>query len=137
MAALQPAAAAKGYAPDTMVCSSDVPAGRPFPWMCYLNAIRLQVYPLEAVVKIGDTISDIEAGLNAGMWTVGLIESGNEMGLTQKALDRLDKEDRQRRCDAIRQRYAAAGAHATAAGIWDVAPVIENINARLARGKRP
>jgi phosphonoacetaldehyde hydrolase len=27
-------AARKGYKPDAVVCSSDVPAGRPCPWMC-------------------------------------------------------------------------------------------------------
>jgi phosphonoacetaldehyde hydrolase len=60
--ALVPAAAENGYSPDCVVCSSDVPAGRPFPWMCYQNAIRLQVYPFAAMIKIGDTISDIQEG---------------------------------------------------------------------------
>ena len=56
-----------------------VPAGRPYPYMCLQNAINLQTYPMEAMVKIGDTLPDIEEGLNAGMWTVGLARTGNEM----------------------------------------------------------
>jgi phosphonoacetaldehyde hydrolase len=137
MARLVPAAAENGYSPDTIVCSSDVPSGRPYPWMCYLNAIRLQVYPLEAVVKIGDTISDIEAGLNAGIWTVGLTESGNELGLSREAVSQLSAEELRERTDAIRRRYLAAGAHFVAAGIWDLLPIIEKIDARLARGEKP
>ncbi|NLZ06152.1 MAG: hypothetical protein GXY19_13360 [Phycisphaerae bacterium] len=32
----------------------------------------LGVCRLAAVVKVGDTIADVEEGLNAGVWTVGV-----------------------------------------------------------------
>ena len=137
MQALVPAARALGYAPDAVVCASDVPAGRPYPWMCYLNAIQLEVYPLEAVVKIGDTISDIEAGLNAGMWTIGLTQSGNELGLSEQEVSRLTPQEIQSKAAPIAARYRDAGAHYVAAGIWEVLPLIEDINVRLARGEKP
>jgi phosphonoacetaldehyde hydrolase len=137
MEALVPAARARGYAPDAIVCASDVPAGRPYPWMCYLNAIQLQVYPLEAVVKIGDTISDIEAGLNAGMWTIGLTQSGNELGLSEQEASRLTAQEMKAKLYPIEDRYQSAGAHYVAAGIWEVLPLIEDINFRLTRGQKP
>jgi phosphonoacetaldehyde hydrolase len=137
MEALVPAARDRGYAPDAIVCASDVPAGRPYPWMCFLNAIKLQVYPLEAFVKIGDTISDIEAGRNAGMWTIGLTQSGNELGITEQEAAQLTQQEMKAKTDPIAQRYRDAGAHYVAAGIWEVLPVIENINVRLARGEKP
>jgi phosphonoacetaldehyde hydrolase len=67
MDVLLPAAVTPGYRPDAVVTSTDVPAGRPYPFMCYANAAQLGVYPLEAVVKVGDTIADVQEGLNAGM----------------------------------------------------------------------
>ena len=137
MEALVPAARAQGYVPDAIVCASDVPAGRPYPWMCYLNAMHLEVYPLEAMVKIGDTISDIEAGLNAGMWTIGLTQSGNELGLSEKEVSGLTAEEMQAKTDPIEHRYRNAGTHYVAAGIWEVQPLIDDINARLARGATP
>lgn len=137
MEALVPAARAQGYVPDAIVCVSDVPAGRPYPWMCYLNAMHLEVYPLEAMVKIGDTISDIEAGLNAGMWTIGLTQSGNELGLSEKEVSGLTAEEMQAKTDPIEHRYRNAGTHYVAAGIWEVQPLIDDINARLARGATP
>ena len=137
MAALIPAAEKNGYAPDLTVCSSDVPSGRPYPWMCYLNAIRLEVYPLESMVAIGDTISDIEAGRNAGMWTIGLTESGNELGLSQEEVSQLPADERKSKTEAIKDRFLVAGAHYVAAGIWEVLPIIEQIDERLARGERP
>jgi phosphonoacetaldehyde hydrolase len=136
MAALVPAARERGYTPDAIVCASDVPAGRPYPWMCFLNAVQLQVYPMGAIVKIGDTISDIEAGLNAGMWTIGLTQSGNELGISEQEASQLSEQEMKAKTDSIADRYRDAGAHFVAAGIWEVLPVIEKINTFLARGEK-
>lgn len=137
MTVLMPLAAKRGYHPDAMVCSTDVPAGRPRPWMCYVNAIRLNVYPMSALVKIGDTVSDIQEGLNAGMWTIGLTQSGNELGLTSAEVEALPDPELERRIAAIQSRFLAAGAHYTARGIWECLPILDDINRRLARGERP
>jgi len=83
---------------------TEAPAGRPFPFACWKNAIELQVCPVEARLKIGDTVPDIGEGLNAGMWVIGL---------------------------------APTGAHYVVDGIWDVPPVIDEINRRLACGEKP
>jgi phosphonoacetaldehyde hydrolase len=134
---LKPLAAQRGYKPDATVCASDVPQGRPYPWMCFLNAIQLETYPMEAMVKIGDTISDVEEGRNAGMWTVGLTLSGNEMGMTQDQAAALPEEERRQRLADIEARYKQCGAHFVAAGIWECLPLIDTINSRLAKGQRP
>ena len=78
---LQPAAG-QGYQPDCAITPDDVGAGRPHPWMIYANAIRLQVDPLESIVKIGDTPVDIEEGLRARVWTIGVARTGNMIGLS-------------------------------------------------------
>src|SRR5207249_924988 len=49
-----------GYVPDCSLAPGDVGAGRPLPFMIYENAVRLRVYPLPAIVKIGDTAADIQ-----------------------------------------------------------------------------
>jgi phosphonoacetaldehyde hydrolase len=137
MEVVVPRAAAQGYSPDAVVCSSDVPAGRPHPYMCYENALRLQVYPLAAMVKIGDTLSDIEEGLNAGMWTVGLTRCSNELGLTREETEALAPDDLRARLDAIEDEYRRLGVHYVAAGIWECRPIIADINRRLLAGARP
>jgi phosphonoacetaldehyde hydrolase len=137
MEVLVPEARAKGYRPDAVVCSSDVPAGRPYPWMCYLNAIRLGVHPMSAMVKIGDTLSDVEEGLNAGMWTVGITRTGNLLGLSEPETGRLPPEELASRLRAAEETLRRAGAHYTVEGIWEALPVIEAIEARLAAGERP
>ena len=137
MAVLVPEAAKRGYAPDCIVCSSDVPAGRPFPWMCYQNAIQLQVFPFESMIKIGDTISDIQEGRNAGMWTIGLTQSGNELGLSQDMVEMLSADDIDRRLAVIESRYREAGAHYVAKGIWECLELVDDISRRLEKGDHP
>lgn len=130
-------AKARGYEPDSTVCATDVPAGRPEPWMCLKNAFDLQIYPMEAFVKVGDTVPDIYEGLNAGMWTIGLAKTGNEVGLTEEEIEALDPEVREMKLARAYRRMSQAGAHYVVDGIADVDPLLDEINDRLARGERP
>jgi phosphonoacetaldehyde hydrolase len=127
----------RGYEPDSTVCATQVPAGRPHPYMCFQNAIQLQVYPMEAIVKIGDTLPDIDEGLNAGMWTIGLAKTGNELGLTEKQVAEEDPAAVATKLARAYQRMSHAGAHYVVDGIADVMPALDDIHARLARGERP
>ncbi len=134
---LLPEAMKRGYRPDSVVCSSDVPKGRPFPFMCYQNAINLEVYPMEAMVKIGDTVKDIEEGLNAGMWVVGITRSGNDLGLTESEVSSLPGDELQRRLAAIETRFIDAGAHFVAEDISQCPEIVEEINGCLIHGEVP
>lgn len=134
---LAPEAARQGYAPDCIVCPDEVPAGRPYPWMCYQNAIQLGVYPLQAIVKIGDSLADIEEGLNAGMWTIGLALTGNLLGLSEAEVAALAPAALNAKRAEISAQLIQAGAHYVIDGLWDCLRVIEAINARLAAGEQP
>jgi len=137
MDALMPVAAEKGYAPDSTVCPDEVPNGRPYPWMVYQNMMNLNVFPVEAVVKAGDTVADVEEGLNAGAWTVGLSQTGNLMGLTEEEFDSLSEEDQAAALEKAEELLYRAGAHYVIEGIWDLPIVIDEIDDRLANGERP
>ncbi len=127
----------QGYAPDAMVCAGDTPAGRPGPFMALKALVDLEISPVQAVVKIGDTVVDVEEGLNGGMWTIGLTASGNEVGLTAAQLAALPGAERDRRVAAAADKLARAGAHYVAKSLADIPPLIEAIEARLARGETP
>lgn len=75
-------AAKEGYVPDVTVTPEEAGGGRPLPWMAYRCTQQLGVYPLSHCVKIGDTLSDIAEGENAGMLTIALTSCGNEVGLS-------------------------------------------------------
>ncbi len=131
------AAAAQGYHPDHNVTPGDVAAGRPAPWMIYRNMEALSVYPPARVLKIGDTVPDIEEGLAAGVWSVGVTHTGSDVGLTAKDLAALPEAARQERVDRARQRLVEAGAHLTIDSVADVPQLVGQINAYMAEGELP
>jgi phosphonoacetaldehyde hydrolase len=131
------AAREQGYDPDTNVCASDVPAGRPEPWMVITNMMQGRVFPPEAVVKMEDTQPGIAEGLNVGTWTIGLSKTGNEVGLNEQELAALPAEQVQRKVDAAAEALAKCGAHYVLESIAEVPPVIDEIEQRLKRGERP
>jgi phosphonoacetaldehyde hydrolase len=131
------AAAQRGYAPDMSVTPDEVGAGRPAPFMCYRNAIALGVYPLSAFVKIGDTPSDIAEGRNAGMWTIAITRTGNEIGLTKEDWNALPPAQQESLEQQAGARLCAAGAQYVAGSLSDSTPFLEDIDRRLAAGERP
>ena len=134
---LRDEAAARGYVPDEMVCADEVPEGRPAPWMCIENARRLGIYPMGAWIKVGDTLPDVLEGLDAGMWTIGLAVTGNEVGLSKADWDALDPATQELRRARAYERLYGVGAHFVVDGIWDVMPALEAIDVRLRHGERP
>ena len=127
----------QGFLPDAVVCANEVPAGRPAPWMALQNAANLGVYPLESIVKIGDTIPDIEEGLNASMWSIGVVTSSNEMGMTIEEVNAADPILLEKKKEKIRNKFFNSGAHYVIDSITELPMIIEDITYRLRNGEKP
>ncbi len=127
MEVVAPRAARLGYAPDCMVCSDDVTAGRPAPWMNFRAAELLGTFPTSAIVAVDDTPVGIEAARNAGMWAVGVARTGNEFGTTQAEADDMERNapaDYRRRLTLAKEKLQHAGAHFVIDGVADLPAVI-------------
>jgi phosphonoacetaldehyde hydrolase len=120
-----------GYVPDCNLAPGDVGSGRPHPYMIYENAVRLQVYPMAAIAKIGDTPADIEEGLNAGAWSIGVAATGNMVGLSQKDFEALPATEREARLATARAELKKAGAHYVVDSLAEVDTVLDDIEAHL------
>lgn len=130
-------ASQQGFLPEEAVCASDVPSGRPAPWMIYRSLQEFDIYPPEAAVKIGDTVPDIEAGLNAGVWTIGVAKTGNMLGLTESEVASLPDDELRSRLKTASEKLRAAGSHFVIHSFADCLPVIQQINRRLAGFEKP
>ena len=130
-------AAEQGYQPDCAITPDDVGGGRPHPWMIFANAIRLQVEPLEAIVKIGDTAVDIEEGLRAGVWTIGVARTGNMIGLSAEDFAALAPAEQAMRLENARIQLSAASAHEVIDAVADCEVALDAIEARIRHGERP
>lgn len=131
------AARQQGYQPDCVLCAEDAPRGRPAPYLIYEAAKRLDVFPLWAIVKVDDTPVGIEAGRNAGCWTVGVTLTGNGVGLSVDEVAGLSADERKRVCDEAGEKLKQAGAHYLVESVADLLPVLVEIDNRMLQGEVP
>ena len=130
---------AQGVVPDATVAGDEVVNGaRPSPHMVFKNLDLLGIDDVKSVVKCDDTVSGIGEAMNAGCWGVGLVRYSNYMNIN--TLDEeatLSEADIAARMAKTRQILEQAGAHYVIDSLIELPAVIEDINARLARGEKP
>jgi phosphonoacetaldehyde hydrolase len=97
----------------------------------------LGIYPWESIVAIGDTVADVEAGLNAGTWTVGIAQTGREMGLSATEIKRMSEDEREEALETIHHRLYRSGAHFVVNTFEQCNAVLDEIQDRLNIGIRP
>lgn len=126
-----PAANAKGYHVDYCATPNLLPSGRPAPYMIFENLTKLAVPCLDAVIKVGDTIADIKEGVNAKVWSVGVILGSNEMALTEEETQSMPATELEKRIAEVNERMLSAGACYVIRTIQELPALIETINSRL------
>jgi phosphonoacetaldehyde hydrolase len=131
------AAEEQGFAADANVAADDTPSARPAPWMVYRAMQDLEVFPPSCVVKVGDTVPDIEEGINAGCWSLGVTMSGSEIGLSPREWMALDEPEQRSRLAAAGRKLTSAGAHYVIPTLADLPEMIDRIETRLETGEGP
>lgn len=130
---------AQGVTPDATVAGDEVLNGaRPDPHMVFKNLDLMGITDVKSVVKCDDTISGIGEAMNAGCWGVGLVRYSNYMNIN--TLDEeatLSEADMAGRMAKTRGILEQAGAHYVIDSLIELPAVIDDINARLARGEKP
>lgn len=125
----------QGYYPDGVVTSDEVPSGRPKPWMIYQNAMDLDMFPLSHCVKVGDTVSDMQEGKNAGTWTVGVIKGGSLLGMTEEQVNNADPDELAEKMEKAKQKFFEEGADYVVDSFANLYDVLPKIDLRIAQMK--
>ncbi len=128
------AAKAGGYCPDYLSTAEIAGAGRPSPAMILDNMAYFGVDHPADVIKVGDTLSDIQEGLNAGVWSIGVIRGSSILGLSEEEYLRR-KDDNA--IERTRARYLEAHADFVVEDISRLPELIDEINAMREDGAKP
>jgi len=131
------AAKEQGYAPDIALCSEDAPKGRPAPYLLYEAAKQLDVYPMSSIVKVDDTILGVEAGVNAGCWSIGITRTGNLLGLSQEEVENLPAGELANRLAEIDKQCLQAGAHKVIPSVTELEQILFDIDRAMDEGACP
>ena len=136
---LEADAKTQGYVPDASVAGDEVVHGaRPKPFMLYRNLDLLDVHPIQSVIKVDDTISGVGEALEGGCWGVGIARYSNYMNINTIAeAEAMAPEEFQRRLEITREILRKSGAHYVIDEPSELLGVVEDVNARLARGEKP
>lgn len=118
----------QGYEPDCWFSpNSTNNIGRPYPFMIFKNMEELKISSTKNIIKVGDTISDILEGKNAGVLTVGIVEGSSEMALSEEEYKSLSNEEKSEKIKEITERYKEAGADFVIMNMKDIFEVLESI----------
>ncbi|MCB2361217.1 phosphonoacetaldehyde hydrolase [Clostridium estertheticum] len=127
-----------GYEPDYFVTPDATNSiGRPYPYMIFKNIENLGLMTSWKVVKVGDTISDIKEGINAGVWSVGVVVGSSQMGLSYDEFINFPDNDRDEVIKNTEASFLKAGADFTIKTMVELPGLIERINKLINEGKRP
>lgn len=61
---------------DTVVSSDQVSLGRPFPYMIFKIMEKFSIENVKEIIKVGDTLVDMQEGINAGCSNIIAVTSG-------------------------------------------------------------
>ena len=122
----------QGYAPDHMISSDEVWRGRPYPYMIQQNMTALEILDVNTVLKVGDTLIDIQEGCHAGCWSVGVVMGSSLLGLGEAEVISIDKSELNKKAKAARYEMFAAGADYVIDTMHELPALISVINQRMA-----
>lgn len=116
----------RGYEPDFWI-SPDATGGmgRPYPYMIFKNMEALEIPSVHQVIKVGDTISDIMEGKQAGVFSIGILEGSSLMGLSREEYEDLSEKEKKEKLEWAERQYKEAGADAVIRDIRGVLDYIE------------
>ncbi len=119
------------FIPDVSYSSSYTKIGRPSAEIIYKIFSELNITKGSNCIKVDDTIPGLLEGVNAGMWVVGVIFSGNEFGKTEVEFNRLSFKDKTKFRKKIKNKFKKVGAHYVIDTIKDLPKIIKIIQTRI------
>ena len=92
---------------------------------------KLKLSAARNVIKVGDTTSDIKEGVNAGVWSVGVIIGSSEMGLSLEEFNGLSVAEKEEHIARTEAAFKQHGADYTIQTMAELPQLIERINVLL------
>lgn len=87
----------------------------------------MEIMSVDNAIKVGDTISDIKEGKNAGLIAIGIVEGSSIMGLTEEEYENLSVDKKAEEVNRVKKIYKEAGADYIIMNMSNLIGTIEEI----------
>jgi len=109
----------------------------PAPNACWQALMALNVERLDGCVLVSGEPRLLQAGLNAGLWTIGLASCGSLCGLAPNEWQALSKKDREHLRGKATMQLFGLGVHSVIDHLGELDTCLADISLRRLKGEKP
>ena len=109
----------------------------PAPNACWQALMALNVDRLDGCVLVSGEPRLLQAGLNAGLWTIGLASCGSLCGLAPNEWQALSQKDREQRRGKATVQLFSLGVHSVIDHLGELDTCLADISLRRLKGEKP
>lgn len=109
----------------------------PSPNTCWQALMALKVTRLEGCVLVSGEPRLLQAGLNAGLWTIGLASCGSLCGLSLLEWQALSRQEREQKRAKATLELFSLGVHSVIDHLGELENCLADIGLRRFKGEKP
>ena len=109
----------------------------PAPYACWQALMDLKVASLDGCVLVSGEPRLLQAGLNAGLWTIGLASCGSLCGLSPSEWQALAQTEREQLRGRATVQLFGLGVHSVIDHLGELDACLADINLRRLKGEKP
>lgn len=109
----------------------------PAPDACWQALMAIDANHLDGCVLISGEPRLLQAGLNAGLWTIGLAACGPLCGLSETEWQALDERQREHKRGKATLQLFSLGVHSVIDHLQELADCLADISQRRLKGEKP
>lgn len=123
--------------PRSIKAASPSPTRWPAPHACWQALMDLNIERLEGCVLVSGEPRMLQAGLNAGLWTIGLASCGSLCGLAPEQWQALTSQQREHKRAKATVALYGLGVHSVIDHLGELETCLADINLRRLKGEKP
>jgi beta-phosphoglucomutase-like phosphatase (HAD superfamily) len=109
----------------------------PAPHACWQALMALNIERLEGCVLVSGEPRLLQAGLNAGLWTIGLASCGSLCGLAPEQWQALTEQQREHKRGKATVALYGLGVHSVIDHLGELGTCLADISLRQLKGEKP
>ena len=109
----------------------------PAPHACWQALMELNIERLEGCVLVSGEPRLLQAGLNAGLWTIGLASCGSLCGLPPSQWQALSEQEREHKRAKATVALYGLGVHSVIDHLGELGTCLADISLRRLKGEKP